>query len=130
MILVIDNFDSFTYNLVQFAGTINPNIKIIKNNECNLDDLKQINITHIIISPGPGHPDQAGICSSFIKEYMMKIPILGVCLGHQLIAQIFGAEIINAQNVVHGKTSLIQVVHESAIFKGVPKQFEATRYHS
>ena len=130
MILVIDNFDSFTYNLVQFAGAINPNIKIIKNNECSLDDLKRIDISHIIISPGPGHPDQTGICSSIIKEYMMKIPILGVCLGHQLIAQIFGAEIINAQNVVHGKTSLIKVVHESAIFKDVPRQFEATRYHS
>jgi len=130
MVLVIDNYDSFTYNLVQYLGELGEEPEVRRNDQLTIDEIATLAPSHIVVSPGPGRPDQTGICSTIIKEYMMKIPILGVCLGHQLIAQIFGAEIINAQNVVHGKTSLIQVVHESVIFKGVPKQFEATRYHS
>ena len=130
MILIVDNFDSFTYNIVQYAGCINSDIKIIKNNEHRLNDIKKMKFTHIIISPGPGRPENTGICAEIINEYMSKVPILGICLGHQLIAQHFGASIIAAKQVVHGKTSMINIIKNSKIFKGVPLRFEATRYHS
>ena len=130
MILVIDNFDSFTYNLVQYIGEINSDIKIIKNNEYSLSQIIKMDISHIIISPGPGTPDDTGICKEIINYYVDKIPILGVCLGHQLIGGIFGGEIVKADRIIHGKTSNILLKKKSIIFKNLPDEFRATRYHS
>jgi len=130
MILIIDNFDSFTYNIVQFVGMINSNIKVVKNNELTINEIKNLEISHIIISPGPGSPHNTGVCSKIIMHYKDKIPILGICLGHQLIAQIFGGEIIKSRYIIHGKTSLINIDNNSKIFKGLPSQIKATRYHS
>ena len=129
MILVIDNYDSFTFNLVQYIGTINPNVKVIRNNQFELDDITHWNPTHIVISPGPGRPENAGHCVNIIKKYGQGIPTLGVCLGHQIIGQVFGSKIIQAKKLMHGKTSRI-ISKKIGILKNLPKNFEATRYHS
>ena len=129
MILVIDNYDSFTYNLVQYLGEFLKEIKVVKNDQIEVDDIDYNQVSHIVLSPGPHSPSESGICMDVIKNCYKKIPILGVCLGHQAIAQAFGAKIINSDQVVHGKTSSISHIN-SKIFKGVPSPFEATRYHS
>ena len=130
MILIIDNYDSFTYNLVQYVGTINENLKVIKNDALTLDAIKAMNISHIIISPGPGKPKNTGICLNIIKDISPLIPTLGICLGHQAIAYQYNAKIVNSKNIVHGETSVITHNNQSILFKDIPIRFNATRYHS
>ena len=130
MILIIDNYDSFTYNLVQYVGTITNDIKIIKNNEMPIEKIKKIDISHIIISPGPGGPKETGICLEVIKEISPSIPTLGICLGHQAIAYSYDGNIINSKHIMHGKTSTIKHNNGSKLFHNIPKKFSATRYHS
>ena len=129
MILIIDNYDSFTYNLVQYIGTINKNIEVRKNNLISIKEIVEMKPDKIVISPGPGGPMDSGISVDLIKEFGPRIPILGICLGLQCIAVAYGGEVINAEQVVHGKTSEIKHSN-SIIFKGIPEAFEATRYHS
>ena len=129
MILVIDNYDSFTYNLVQYIGLVNTDIMIVRNDKYSINDIKKWKPSHIVISPGPGRPEQAGNCIETIKIYGNRIPILGVCLGHQAIVLAYGGKVINSPEIVHGKTS--KVMHDrSKLFHGVEKTFLATRYHS
>lgn len=129
MVLIIDNYDSFTYNLVQQIGALGIRIEVVRNDKITLPEIESKDPTHIIISPGPCTPKEGGISNSVIKTFAEKIPILGVCLGHQCIAYTFGAEIIRARRIMHGKTSLIH--HDNkTIFKGLTNPFEATRYHS
>ncbi len=128
-ILMIDNYDSFTFNLVQYLGVLGENIKVRRNDKVNLSDIEKMAPSKIVISPGPGRPIDAGISKELIKYFYKKIPILGVCLGHQCIGEVFGAEVINSGIVVHGKTSLIY--HDgNTIFSGIKNPFEAARYHS
>jgi len=128
-VLVIDNYDSFTYNLVQYLGELKQDVLVYRNDEITLDKIKNIKPTHIVISPGPGRPDDAGISKSLIQEFAGKIPILGVCLGHQCIGEVFGGKVTNAPTLMHGKTS--EIVHEgNSVFKDIPNPFTATRYHS
>ncbi|MDD5681025.1 MAG: aminodeoxychorismate/anthranilate synthase component II [Candidatus Omnitrophica bacterium] len=129
MILVIDNYDSFTYNLVQYLGELGAELKVFRNDKINLNDIGKMKPEKIIISPGPGYPAQAGISEELIKSFAPRLPILGVCLGHQAIGEAFGAKITKAVRLMHGKTSLIYHNGEG-IFKSVKNPFEATRYHS
>jgi len=129
MILMIDNYDSFTYNLVQYLGELGQGIKVFRNDKITVGKIKKLRPKKIVISPGPGRPEDAGISCDVIKEFAGKIPILGVCLGHQCLGYVYGGRIINAQKLMHGKTSLIYHNRET-IFKGIPNPFEATRYHS
>jgi anthranilate synthase/aminodeoxychorismate synthase-like glutamine amidotransferase len=129
MVLIIDNYDSFTYNLVQQIGALGSRIEVVRNDKITLPEIESKNPSHIIISPGPCTPKEGGISNSVIKTFAEKIPILGVCLGHQCIAYTFGAEIVRARRIMHGKTSMIY--HDNkTIFKGLTNPFEATRYHS
>ena len=129
MVLIIDNYDSFTYNLVQQIGALGTRIEVVRNDKITLSEIESKNPDHIIISPGPCTPKEGGISNSVIKAFAGKIPILGVCLGHQCIAYTFGAEIVRARRIMHGKTSMIH--HDNkTIFKGLTNPFEATRYHS
>ena len=129
MILLIDNYDSFSYNLYQLAGSIEPYIKTVKNDELSVKQIKEICPSGIIISPGPGKPCDAGICEQVIQQ-CTDIPILGVCLGHQAICESFGAEIIHAKELIHGKPSMIKQSGESRLFRGIPQSFSGARYHS
>lgn len=129
MILVIDNYDSFTYNLVQYIGTINPNLQVHRNDQITIDGIKNISPEKIVISPGPGKPESAGLSIEIVEKFGAKIPILGICLGHQAIAVAFGAKVGPANEIVHGKTS--KITHSgSDIFRKIPSAFQATRYHS
>ena len=129
MLLVIDNYDSFTYNLVQFLGELKQDVKVVRNDEIPASAIADMAPSHIVISPGPCTPNEAGISLDVIKAYAGNIPILGVCLGHQSIGQAFGGKIVRAARVMHGKTSMIQ--HDGkGVFSGLPNPFEATRYHS
>jgi para-aminobenzoate synthetase component 2 len=129
MILVIDNYDSFTYNLVQYLGELHQEPVVRRNDEISLDDIQRMNPDHILISPGPCTPNEAGISLALIDRFEGQIPILGVCLGHQAIGQAFGGEVIRAPLMMHGKTS--QIHHDGkSIFAGLPQPFTATRYHS
>ncbi|HEY5038659.1 MAG TPA: aminodeoxychorismate/anthranilate synthase component II [bacterium] len=129
MILVIDNYDSFTYNLVQYLGEMGADIKVVRNDEIKVAEILALKPDHVLISPGPCSPKEAGISVDVIKELAGKIPILGVCLGHQSIGYAFGGEIIRAKQLMHGKTSKIS--HDGkGVFKGLPNPFQATRYHS
>ena len=107
MILFIDNYDSFTYNLVQYCGSINPDIKVVRNDEVTVDEIRKLNPTHIILSPGPGYPKDAGVCEKVIRELKGEYPILGICLGHQAICEVFGAEISRAIKLMHGKRVIL-----------------------
>ena len=129
MILMIDNYDSFTYNLVHYLGELGEEVNTIRNDKINADEIESMDPDIIVISPGPCTPKEAGNSVNIIKEFSGKKPILGVCLGHQSIADAFGAEIIRADRLVHGKTSKIFHNNEG-IFEGIPNPFEATRYHS
>lgn len=129
MILFIDNYDSFTYNLVQYVGEINSDVRVVRNDTFTLDDIDTLSPSHIIISPGPGTPDDAGLSMDVIKRFYKRVPILGVCLGHQCIGQVFGAVIESAPTIMHGKLSAIEHAGEF-IFNGIPSPFMATRYHS
>ncbi len=129
MLLMIDNYDSFTYNLVQYLGELGQEVVVYRNDEIDLDKISALKPRYIVISPGPCTPNEAGISVPLIKEFAGKIPLLGVCLGHQSIGQAFGGKIIHAKQVMHGKTS--QVSHQDiGVFKGLPDPFTATRYHS
>ena len=129
MILVIDNYDSFTYNLVQYLGELGAELVVFRNDKIDLAGIKKLRPKQIIISPGPGYPTQAGISEPAIRTFAAKVPILGVCLGPQAIAEVFGGTIVRAGRLMHGKTSL--VYHKGKeIFKEVKNPFEATRYHS
>lgn len=130
MILIIDNYDSFTYNLYQLIGTFCTDIKVIHNNEMSTKEIAQLKPTHLIISPGPGRPREAGICEEAVRDLAERIPILGICLGHQAICEAFGAEITYAATLMHGKKSKIHITNDNPIFRGLPKQIEAGRYHS
>ena len=126
---MIDNYDSFTYNLVQYLGELGQEVVVYRNDEIDLDKVNALKPRYIVISPGPCTPNEAGISVPLIKEFAGKIPLLGVCLGHQSIGQAFGGKIIHAKQVMHGKTS--QVSHQDiGVFKGLPNPFTATRYHS
>lgn len=130
MILLIDNYDSFSYNLFQLVGTVNPEIKVIRNDEMTLEEIASQDPTHIIISPGPGRPKDAGICEEVIHYFKGKLPILGVCLGHQAICEAFGSEVNYAKELMHGKKSTVHIANGSALFKGLPPIIEGARYHS
>ena len=129
MILLIDNYDSFTYNLVHYVEELGHNVQVHRNDKISLKNISKLNPKKIIISPGPCTPNEAGICLDLVKRFYDKIPILGVCLGHQSIGQAFGAKIVKASKIMHGKTSKVSNLG-SKIFKGLPSSFEATRYHS
>ena len=129
MILLIDNYDSFTYNQVHYVEELGHNVQVYRNDKISVKNIAKLNPKKIIISPGPCTPNEAGICLDLVKRFYDKIPILGVCLGHQSIGQAFGAKIIKASKIMHGKTSKVSNLG-SKIFKGLPTSFEATRYHS
>jgi anthranilate synthase/aminodeoxychorismate synthase-like glutamine amidotransferase len=129
MLLMIDNYDSFTYNLVQYLGELGEDVRVFRNDKITIEDIEKMKPERIVISPGPCTPKEAGISIDVIKHFAGKIPILGVCLGHQSIGAAFGGEIVRAPILMHGKTSLIH--HDGkTIFEGLPNPFEATRYHS
>lgn len=130
MILLIDNFDSFSFNLFQLAGSICPDIKTVRNNEADADFIRKMKPSHIIISPGPGKPSDAGNCIPIIKEIAGEIPILGVCLGHQAIVEAFGGKVIHAGKLVHGKSETITINNQHPLFKGLGNTMQAARYHS
>ena len=129
MILIIDNYDSFTYNLVHIVAGETDDYKVIRNDECTVEEIRALNPSRILISPGPGRPEDAGVTENVIQELGSDIPILGVCLGHQAIGHVYGAEVIHAPSLMHGKTSLID--HDGkSVFSNVEENFIATRYHS
>jgi len=130
MVLMIDNYDSFTYNIVQYCKELGANLKVVRNDELSIDEIKALNPTKIILSPGPSTPDDAGVTLKVIEEFADTTPLFGVCLGHQSIAQVFGAKVVRAKNMMHGKTSEIKKLEETPIFKDLPSQFTQTRYHS
>ena len=129
MILVIDNFDSFTFNLVQYVQEIGEEVIVLRNNQVSLKEITNMNPDYILISPGPGNPDTAGICLDVVKNFYQEIPILGVCLGHQIIAQAFGGIVKKAAKPMHGKISLINH-DQNEIFQDIPSPLPVTRYHS
>ena len=130
MILLIDNYDSFSYNLFQMVGEISPNIKVIRNDEMSVEEIKSLAPTKIIISPGPGRPEDAGVIIDVVKELGRSIPILGVCLGHQAICMAFGATVTYAKELMHGKDSLTYFDTDSTVFSGLPNKSKVARYHS
>ena len=128
-ILLIDNYDSFTFNLYHYLSSLKANVEVFRNDQITEKDIIKKKYNKIVISPGPGNPNQAGNCLRIVKKLYKKIPILGVCLGHQIIGQVFGSKIIQAKKLMHGKTSKIKSLR-TGILKNLPKSFEATRYHS
>lgn len=130
MILIIDNYDSFTYNLVHLAGAIRPDIRVIRNDECTSEQVEDMSPSHIILSPGPGYPKNAGICEEVVDRMKGKVPILGICLGHQAVCEVFGASIVRGKRLVHGKQSNIHIAGGSRVFKSLPPIIQAARYHS
>jgi len=129
MILMIDNYDSFTYNLVQYLGELGADVRVYRNDQITVDEIGKLNPAKIVISPGPCTPSKAGVSKEVAKVFAGKIPLLGVCLGHQSIAEVFGGEIVKAGKLMHGKTS--NIYHDGkSVFKNLPNPFEATRYHS
>ncbi|KLD98409.1 anthranilate synthase subunit II [Aliarcobacter butzleri L349] len=127
---MIDNYDSFTYNIVQYCLELGADLKVIRNDELTLEEIEKLNPSKIIISPGPATPNEAGVCLDVIKYFANKKPIFGICLGHQAIGQVFGGKVVKAKNMMHGKTSLIKVVKDTKIFEELPQEFIQTRYHS
>lgn len=130
MNLLVDNYDSFSYNLFQIAGQFTPEITVIQNDEYTVSDILAMNPEHIILSPGPGHPKEAGICIELVQRAADRIPILGVCLGHQAICEAFGAEIEYAKTLMHGKQSIIHIANGAYVFRGLSPFLTAGRYHS
>ncbi|UZE96670.1 anthranilate synthase component II [Alkalimarinus alittae] len=129
MLLMIDNYDSFTYNVVQYLGELGADVQVHRNDEITIEQIKALNPEKIVISPGPCTPNEAGISMKVIETFAGKLPILGICLGHQSIGQVFGAKVVRAGQVMHGKTSMIKHA-DAGVFKGLTNPFEATRYHS
>ena len=130
MILLIDNYDSFTYNLYQLVGTLQPDVKVVRNDARTVADIRQMAPTHLILSPGPGRPEDAGICEEALRELKGELPILGVCLGHQALGEVFGGRVIRAPQLVHGKQSQVHIANGSALFQGLAPIIPAARYHS
>ncbi len=130
MVLLIDNYDSFSYNLYQLIGSMRTDITVIRNDEKTVEEIKEMAPSHIIISPGPGRPSDAGICEAVVKELRGKIPIFGVCLGHQAICEAYEATVTYAKQLMHGKTSIVSADTTAAIFKDMPEAFAVARYHS
>ena len=129
MLLMIDNYDSFTYNVVQYLAELGAEVKVVRNDEITVDDIGRLQPERIVISPGPCTPDEAGISMSAIERFAPRLPVLGICLGHQSLGQVFGAKVVRARRVMHGKTS--PIYHRGAgVFAGLPSPFVATRYHS
>jgi anthranilate synthase/aminodeoxychorismate synthase-like glutamine amidotransferase len=126
---MIDNYDSFTYNLVQYLGELGHKLKVVRNDQISLDEVARLKPSHIVISPGPGRPEDAGISVDLIKRFGGKVPILGVCLGHQAICHAYGGNVVRAKRLMHGKTS--EIIHDNkGVFAAMPQKFNATRYHS
>ena len=130
MVLMIDNYDSFTYNIVQYCRELGADLRVIRNDEMTVEQIAGLGAEKIILSPGPSTPDEAGVTLEVIERFAGETPIFGICLGHQSIAQAFGGEVIRAKRMMHGKTSQVKVAAESPIFREVPEEFRATRYHS
>ena len=130
MILLIDNYDSFSYNLVQMIGSISPDIRVVRNDKVTVEDIKEMSPSHLVLSPGPGYPKDAGILEQAVRELKGRMPILGVCLGHQGICEAFGGTISHARKLMHGKQSSIEVNNQSPLFKGLAPRIQAARYHS
>jgi len=130
MVLLIDNYDSFSYNLYQIIGVIEPDIKVVRNDEISIDEIKHLAPSRLVISPGPGKPSDAGICIEAIKRLYSSIPILGICLGHQAIYEAFGGTVSYASKLMHGKSSQVNLDAENVLFKGLPPVISAARYHS
>ena len=130
MILLIDNYDSFSYNVYQLVGSVAPDLRVIRNDELTLREIEALSPSHIVISPGPGRPDQAGICEEVIRHMAGAVPILGICLGHQAICEVFGARITYARELMHGKQSLARLDRDSRLFRGMEEEITVARYHS
>ena len=129
MLLILDNYDSFTYNLVQYFGELGGEPVVRRNDAISVDEIAKLKPTHICISPGPGRPGEAGISKEVVRRFAPSVPLLGVCLGHQCIAEVFGGQVVHAERLMHGKTS--EIHHDgSGVFAGLPNPFSATRYHS
>ena len=130
MILLVDNYDSFSYNLYQLVGSIETDIRVIRNDEMTISGIRELAPSHIILSPGPGKPRDAGRCEEIVRELGREIPILGVCLGHQAICEVFGLEVTYANNLMHGKQSIVDISRNSELFRGLPNEIQVARYHS
>jgi anthranilate synthase component 2 len=130
MVLLIDNYDSFSYNLYQLIGSIDPNIIVKRNDEISVEEIKRMSPDFLVISPGPGKPSDAGICIDAVKGLYSGIPILGICLGHQAIYEAFGGTVSYASKLMHGKSSMVTIDRENALFRGLPQTIQAARYHS
>ena len=130
MVLLIDNYDSFSYNLYQMIGEINPDIKVIRNDELTAEEIEELHPTHIILSPGPGKPENAGVCEDVVRKLGGRIPILGVCLGHQAICEVYGAVVTYASRLMHGKQSEVSLDKSSSLFAGLENKIKVARYHS
>ncbi len=129
MIVVIDNYDSFTYNLVEYLRQLDKEVVVLKNDECTISDIERLKPSGILLSPGPGNPDQAGVSPQILEAFCGKVPIFGVCLGHQLIGQFFGGEVVKANSPMHGKVS--EISHDGrTVFRGLPSRISVARYHS
>ena len=130
MILLIDNYDSFSYNLYQLVGSICPDIQVVRNDQVTVEDIRAMAPSHLLLSPGPGRPDQAGICEEAVRRLAGELPILGICLGHQAICEALGGRIIYASQLMHGKQSQVAVDEDCPLFRGLPGEIPAARYHS
>ena len=130
MIVLIDNYDSFTYNLVQYIGAVEPDIRVIRNDACTPEEIEAMKPDAIVISPGPGKPSEAGICIEAIRYFKDKVPILGVCLGHQAICEAFGGTVSYAKELMHGKSSMAQIKEASPLFRNIGTEMQVARYHS
>ncbi|MBR5375692.1 MAG: aminodeoxychorismate/anthranilate synthase component II [Lachnospiraceae bacterium] len=130
MVLLIDNYDSFSYNVFQLVGSIREDIRVIRNDAMTVPEIEKEGFDHIILSPGPGYPKDAGVCEDVIRQLAGKVPMLGICLGHQAICEVFGATIVHAKELMHGKKSVTEIDNTSAIFKGLPDRLEVALDHS
>ena len=130
MILLIDNYDSFSYNLYQLVGSINPDVRVVRNDQVTVENIREKAPTHLILSPGPGRPAEAGVCEETIRELAEELPILGVCLGHQAICEAFGGVVSYAKKLMHGKPSQVTLDRTCPLFQGLPETITAARYHS
>ena len=130
MILLIDNYDSFSYNLYQLVGSLDPDIEVVRNDAVTVEDIRRMAPRRLILSPGPGRPADAGVCEAAAKELAGEIPILGVCLGHQAICEVYGGTVSYAKQLMHGKQSMVTLDRSCPIFRGLPEQIPAARYHS
>lgn len=130
MILIIDNYDSFTYNLYQYLGTLKQDIRVVRNDALTVEEVRALKPSHLILSPGPGKPENAGICEEVLRQMQGELPILGVCLGHQAIGEVFGGKVILAPELVHGKPDNIILKRDNPLFRGLPAVIKAARYHS